>query len=246
MAIQKLGPWLIAEYEPTALFSLRMSHSTSSGGKTLFVPTPYAFKVAVVDAAFRVQGEALARQVFGWLKARQIRFKPPKQMTVNHTFIKIRREPKKEKGQIPEEPYISSIAFREFCFYRGKLQVAVEMGDLPQEAVSTVENILAHINYLGKRGSFMQFYGSSVVEALPRGFTLPAPEELDLLDPDLYRVIQFLDELGQTDAPDLFDRINSYSDKTIELGKHRVLKQYFLPYKMVQSTRSYTYYVRPN
>src|SRR3972149_6387150 len=47
------GPWLIAEYAPTALFSLKASFATSSVGRTLVVATPYAVKMAFVDAAFR-------------------------------------------------------------------------------------------------------------------------------------------------------------------------------------------------
>jgi len=48
------GRWLLAEYQPTALFSLKISSATSSVGKTLIVPTPYSIKMALVDAAFRV------------------------------------------------------------------------------------------------------------------------------------------------------------------------------------------------
>ena len=45
--------WLIAEYQPVSLFSLKNSLATSSGGKSLLVPTPYAFKMALLDAACR-------------------------------------------------------------------------------------------------------------------------------------------------------------------------------------------------
>src|SRR3972149_509738 len=47
------GRWLVAEYQPAALFSLKISLATSSVGKTLVVPTPYSIKMAFVDAAFR-------------------------------------------------------------------------------------------------------------------------------------------------------------------------------------------------
>ena len=48
------GRWLVVEYRPTALFSLKISLATSSVGKTLIVPTPYAIKMAYVDGGFRV------------------------------------------------------------------------------------------------------------------------------------------------------------------------------------------------
>ncbi len=46
--------WLIATYQPTSLFSLRPANATTSGGKTLLTPTPFALKMALLDAAIRV------------------------------------------------------------------------------------------------------------------------------------------------------------------------------------------------
>jgi hypothetical protein len=45
--------WMLAKYRPTGIFSLKSSATTSSGAKTLLVPTMYAVKMALVDAAFR-------------------------------------------------------------------------------------------------------------------------------------------------------------------------------------------------
>src|SRR5579875_325917 len=47
------GRWLIGEFEPVSLFSLKISSATSSVGLTLAIPTPYAIKMALVDAGFR-------------------------------------------------------------------------------------------------------------------------------------------------------------------------------------------------
>src|SRR5215813_12546664 len=47
------GRWLIADYEPISLFSLKSSQATSSVGVSLVIPTPYVIKMALVDAAFR-------------------------------------------------------------------------------------------------------------------------------------------------------------------------------------------------
>ena len=46
--------WLIAEYEAVTLFSLKLSTATSSGGKTLLVPTPYALKMALLGVVFHL------------------------------------------------------------------------------------------------------------------------------------------------------------------------------------------------
>ena len=231
--------WLIVTYRPNSLFSLRMSSSTSSGGKTLFVPTPWAFKIALVDASFRVQGKELALKVFDLFKGRNIRFNPPEHLVVNNTFIKIKREPKVKK---PEEPYISSIAFREFCYYKGDLNIAVDIKDLSSEKITMISSVLAHINYLGKRGSFFQFVGIEVINELPQGFTIPETAFDDSFNPTQYGVVQFLDDIGEIGAKDLFERINTYSGKKVELGKHRVFKPHFLPYKMVSSSKGYSYY----
>jgi hypothetical protein len=45
--------WLVFRYRPVTLFSLKMSRATSTVGKTLLTPKPYAVKMAFVDAALR-------------------------------------------------------------------------------------------------------------------------------------------------------------------------------------------------
>ncbi len=45
--------WLTSEYVATALSSLKASSATSSGGKALLAPTPYALKMALLDVACR-------------------------------------------------------------------------------------------------------------------------------------------------------------------------------------------------
>jgi hypothetical protein len=229
--------WLLASFKPVTLFSLRMSVATSSAAKTLLVPTPYSLKLALVDAAFRAGGEAFARGILNSVKSAEVRFRPPEHAVVTNTFVKVRRQRKKPT---PDKPYISSIAFREFCFHLGTLEVAICVTSLSPKEVEDVVQSLRHINYLGKRGSFFQFLRAWYETQLPAGFTTPIPGQV----PDVsgYRVTQFLDELVETDSADLFDRINTYSDK--EIGKHRTLKPNLLPYKVKSSSKSYTHYVR--
>src|SRR5260370_1106544 len=89
MPAQEVGRWLIAAYWPVSLFSLRMTHATSKGGKTLVGPTPYAVKMAILDACFRAyegtKADEGARTVFEWIKGRAVRFRPPKHCIVNNT-----------------------------------------------------------------------------------------------------------------------------------------------------------------
>jgi hypothetical protein len=112
------GRWLVVAYEPTALFSLKISLATSSVGKTLVVPTPYSIKMALVDAAFRV-GIA-DTECSAFLKAlvdMQVRMRPPEVSVVTHTFLKIRQE---SRDGNPMRPYIANIGYREFAFHRGQ------------------------------------------------------------------------------------------------------------------------------
>src|SRR5207249_1141555 len=90
------GRWLVARYEVVGLFSLKSSMATSSIGKTLLVPTPYAVKMALVDAGFRagLPGEECAGLVEA-LAAVPVRVAPSSSAVVTHTFTKIRQEPKK-------------------------------------------------------------------------------------------------------------------------------------------------------
>jgi len=232
--------WLILHYDPVSLFSLRTTYSTSSGGKTLLIPTPYTFKLALVSAGFRMGGEKNAREIFDVIKGQEIKFSPPEHLTVNHTFIKIKREPKQKT---PEQPFNSSIAFREFCYYQGEMQIAVQLQGLPKQEVDQLVEAAAHIHYFGKQGSFFQFTGFEQIEALSKGFMLHVPEELELADTH-YQVTQYLDDLGEVQTKDLFERINTYSSKTLELHKHRILKQYLLPYHLKRENNRYSYYRR--
>ena len=42
--------WLEIIYKPTSLFSLKLSSSTNSAGKTLPCPSPYSVKMALLNA----------------------------------------------------------------------------------------------------------------------------------------------------------------------------------------------------
>jgi hypothetical protein len=247
--------WVIARYRPTAPFSLRTTTSTSSGGKTLFVPTPYAVKLALVDAAIRAGTVERGRAVFDILKAREVRLRPPEHLVVNNTFVKVWRA--RELKSVPKDPveaqaarealrrrpYQDTIAYREFCCFTGDLEVALEASGLDDAARGDLLDIMAHVNYYGKRGSFMQFLDGRDETQLPEGFSLP----VDIWHANgggALGTIQPLDDLGETQAVDLFERVNTYSDKRLELLKHRRLVYTAIPYRLLSSSRSYSRYKR--
>src|ERR1700731_2134678 len=65
--------WLLFEYEPTALFSLKTSRATSTVGKTLLTPTPYAAKMAFIDVALRHGLAGDPESLVRWLAAARLR-----------------------------------------------------------------------------------------------------------------------------------------------------------------------------
>ncbi len=81
--------WLIAEYKPVSLFSLKSGLATSTGAKTLFVPTPFAIRTALLDAAIRTQGITASGPVFDALKLIKLAIHPPDRVTVTNLFAKV-------------------------------------------------------------------------------------------------------------------------------------------------------------
>ena len=81
--------WVIAEYLSTGLFSLKPAWATSSGGKSLLVPTPYAVKMALLDVACRTAGLSLAQELWPQIRDLGVAFCPPDQIVVTNLFARI-------------------------------------------------------------------------------------------------------------------------------------------------------------
>lgn len=243
------GDWLVTTYEPTALFSLRASNATSSGGKTLLVPSPYAVKLAIVDAGIRIGGVAHGRELFELVRSRPIRLRPPRYAVVNNTFQRVLRQRRgggeddqidgQDTAELGAGPFERTIAYREFCHFEGLLDVGIGVHGLLQPQRTALLYSFAHINYFGKRGSFMQFLRAATLVELPSGFSVPFGEhELPQADPAIFGTPQMLDDLG-AGGVDLFERINTYSAKRIT-NQERIPVYTLLPYRQRASTRRYT------
>lgn len=235
--------WLIASYAPVSLFSLRMTHATSKGGKTLIVPTPYSVKMALIDVCYRhfhaPEADRRAREFFDWIKGREIRVLPPSDCIVQNTFVKILDHDRDGNAQ-----FKNTIAYREFAYFRGTMNIAIATGDSTDSEMVTLRALLATLNYLGKRGSFWQFVSDSMHDRLPEGFTIPLDQPS--WDPARYGMIQALDDFGDSlcAAKDGFERISTYGVGTIKLGDHRVLRETAIPYRRRSATRHSTWYQR--
>ncbi len=240
-----IGEWLIISYLPVSLFSLRMTHATNKGGKTLLVPTPYSFKMAMIDACFRVfeknEAEIKARQMFDLIKGCEIRFSPPEVCIVQNTFIKIRQE----ERDAPKGFYAPTIAYREFCFYNySQLNVAIGIKGLSVDAINFLRTIASHINCLGKRGSFWQYIGDSIHNGELSLDDYTYHRDKQELRSSKFHWTQYLDDFGDDlcKAKDGFERISTYHNGEIKLGKHRILVETVIPYRFEKSSRHFTMY----
>lgn len=232
--------WMIAVYNATSLFTLKPATATASGGKTLLLPTPFAVKMALLDTACRHDGLEAARTAWPWINALTLAILPPVQIVVNNTFIKVlkpRRNPAAPGSQ--DEGYFGrTITYREYAFMRGDdgdLGLALQLNeDSDSEAL---KRWLAGINYLGKRGSFIQLVKlPELQEVLPNGYVVI---DGDIRQPSLDSLMTQLDD---TTEETTFNRIDIYSGKSLK--GYRTLHHTVLPFRLARSSRSYSLYER--
>lgn len=231
--------WLLAEYESAALFSLRQSLTTASGGKTLLLPTPFAVKMALLDAACRIQGIDSAKANWPLLRALTVGLKPAEQAVVTNLFQKVLR-PRRNQVSLDAPDagaFQRTIGYREYVQLAGTVGVALGWED--NDPREWLVNLLLNVNYLGKRGSFMQLVKlPTYVDALPDGY-LVASTEGDQIP--LHGTLQIMDDCGPETT---FEQVDVYSAKPLRLGKDRILRHVVLPYRVERSSRSYTLYRR--
>lgn len=238
--------WTIASYQPVALFSLKPATATSSGGKTLICPTPFALKMALVDCAIRLYGLDDIQSTWWIIRQLQIRIRLPSTLAVVNTFTKIVR-PKKngasdDDGTGLQTPLGRTIAYREYVSFGGPIDVAYQTHEgaaLPNQIAACLEQI----TYFGKRGSFMQLLEppaqaeeSELTEQ--EGWTTITADQPQFL---LGGTLQLLDDCP---AQLPFERVDIYSTKGMSLGKERILRHIVLPYTLERSSRNFSLYTR--
>lgn len=236
--------WLVATYYPVSLFSLKHGEATSTGGKTLLVPTPFAVRTALVDAAIRVFGADRGPTAFEHVRALRLALRPPRWAAVSGLFAKIL---KPERDPARGRPMQSTIAFREYVHLQGELSLA--FGG-PDEALRFVEPLMPHVTYFGKRGSLFQLARRPhTVETggdPPAGFVLlvgrPPAEGAPAAPPPsrfTLGIIQRVDDWGETLT---FERLNAFSDAPVRMGRDRVRFDVVLPYQVTLAGRGFTVY----
>lgn len=223
--------WLVASYEPTALFSLKDSQATSAAGKSLLVPSPYAVKTALIDVAVNMRGVAFAQEVFGWLRGLQVRSSPPQWACVTNSFIKVQRPPKNAE---PGNPFKPTVAFREYIQFRGELRLAFEVSALTPEQRQTLGELLLGLNMLGKRGGFMQWTGQEELADLDAEFVFHTG---DTRRQSSGAVMHYLDDYGPKMT---WEKLSTFE----KAAPDRVVISALVPYRLVRSSKRSTLYQR--
>ncbi len=239
--------WIIATYEPISLFSLRPYHATTSGGKTLLAPTAFTIKMALLSASISLDGLETGQRRFAQIRDLRVALALPEQIVLLKSFAKIRRLFESKDAQTREQkiadllekgqyPFQSTIAYREFVQFGGPLRLALTS---PQgEPPAWLGDTLPAVNYLGKRGSFLQMAAlPEIREELEAPFIEITRDSTEFL---FDGTLQHLDDCGETMT---FEHADIYNPKRITLGKERVIRHVVLPYRLAQSSRGYSRYV---
>jgi hypothetical protein len=238
--------WIIAHYLPVSFFSLKPAAATSSGGKTLLVPTPYAVKMALLNATIHSQSLKEGERLFPFIRDLDLYLELPEDILVLKSFSKIRRKLKdqnnpekaqraREKKEYPLQP---TIAYREYVNYRGSLRFAYQLTE-DSPLLTLLPELLMQINYLGKRGGFLQLQAPpSISDILPIGrFIHLTAATLQSFPSD--GTLQMLDDCGPTLT---FAKADLYQEAKIVPHKDRLLRHIVIPYRQIRSSHSYSWY----
>jgi hypothetical protein len=198
--------------------------------------------MALLDVVIRNEGVAVAQRLWPQIRDGGVAIRGPAHIAVTNTFTRILK-PNRNPGLDPDtglaSVMIRSIGFREYVQWQGAAQIAFRLQETQVDAESW-PRWLTQINYLGKRGGFIQAVDApELKDRLPDGFTLLTDEQTETFAMD--GTLQLLDDCG----PKLtFEQVNVYTNKKIQIGKDRILRTIVLPYRLERASRGYSLYKR--
>lgn len=215
------------KYKPTTLFTLKDSNSTNSGAKSLFLPSPYAIKMAIINQAITIGNELAEFQTaksrnFSIIRDAVIHFKIPENsfICVNNSYVKILKPSRSNAG------FDATVAFREYVQLPEYLEMIFEVES--QEGVNYLRQYLHYINYFGKRGCFFQFIEYLEYPSYPNVSVFQVVENHS-------GIIQQFDDFPPTAT---FAQINNYSNTRGAREQHI----WILPLRSIGSSKSFTAY----
>ena len=222
--------WLEISYQPTSLFSLKLSSSTNSAGKSLPCPSPYSVKMALLNTIITYDSIETAYEYFDLIRDLELSFLLPESFIVNNCMVRILKDndkvPKKSKAI---EPFKSTVAFREYVYLDGEIKIAVNITDILDDEVKFLRKWFVNINYFGKRGCFFQFYGIEKKEILPDKY-------VKVLDKSFPPGIMF--PMDDVDEKAEFKNMNNFDFKTKAKRNESI---YIFPYKQIETNKTYAF-----
>jgi hypothetical protein len=236
--------WLIARYEPVALFSLKSGLATATGAKTLLVPTPFAIRSALLDVAIRQQGQTFGPEAFALIHQLTIAIRPSHYAVVTNLFAKIQKPARTDKEG--DEAMKPTIAFREYVHWQGELQIAFQA---EQIALEQIARWIPLINYLGKRGGFIQLsppleqYEPDWADSWSLLGEARGGIRQELASFPL-GVVQVVDDWGGALT---YEKVNAFDTTPIKRpssGQDRLRYGVIVPYQFYRAGRNFTSYKR--
>lgn len=229
--------WLEITYRPTTLFSLKQSSATNSAGKTLFTPSPYSVKMALINAIITYDSIDKAIENFDMIKNLEIQFALPHRLTVNNCFVKIQKEKRHESKKDKLDTFQSTVAFREYIYFNGDIKIAFNANDRENQnaLIDFLWEWSPKINYFGKRSCFFQFITLNELEVLPEYYSRTF-NKLSEITPGMFFS---MDDFGKKAT---FDKINTYTNTKTD----RESKIYILPIMSTKSNKNFAMYERIN
>lgn len=228
------------KYVPTTLFSLKDSNSTNSAAKSLFLPSPYAIKMAILNQAITIGGDlnVLEKEkstCFEYVRDAEISFyiEEDSCFSVNNSFLKIlkmkedkRNKKQRDEGDKFEAGFQQTVAFREYLYLSNPLEILFDVDSEQQKKY--LKKYLHKINYFGKRGCFFQF-----VEYKDN------PNESNVLDFNAEEMKPgVLQEYDDFDGKATFENANIFSAANAK----RIKKILILPIRKVNSSKTHSIY----
>ncbi len=217
---------MVVEYRPVTAFRLRPSNATSTSGKSLLIPTPYAIKMALLAAAIACLGLEETEAAFPTIRDLRIFLKPP-------PFIVVNRLIQRSASDL-DALWNGGLGAREYCTYSSAMHLGFDFQGTPQLSVTTFLSLFAAIGHWGWSGGFFQFMAvdQRLVDPGAEGFI--DLMMLPVLDSICYGILQRMDDMRPTAQ---FSDVSALSTTAAADGG-RTFYSILLPYRVRQERRN--------
>jgi hypothetical protein len=189
-----------------------------------------------VDAAFRtgLPDDDCERFLRSLVKV-DVRIAPAKAAVVTNTFLKVRQESRDGDSL---RPYIPSIAYRELVYLDGTWLWAFELAGCDHLAATQIVRLAPNVNYVGKRGSFIQFTKAFRLAGLDTRFTQPLRTGSPQVFPTGVHVRQ-LDDFGPEAS---LETLSSFTSTKPKRDRHRKFVETIIPAALVNTGPGFSEY----